>query len=166
VIKGKRMLTAVLVTAGIGAAAVAGIAAMGQRGASQDAGWYNRQALALAALKPADGWRPLRGGVMWRRVKGTGQGAHPAITDTVTIHYAGRLVDGTEFDSSYTRGEPATFPLSGLIPAWQIAVPEMGVGDTIEIVSPADAAYGPQGQGPIPGGATLLFTIELLGIGG
>jgi len=167
-VKVKRVLTAMAVTVAIGAAAVAGYAAMmqGRGGASQDAGWYNRQALALAQLKPADGWRPLRSGVMWRRVKGDGTGAHPSITDAVTIHYAGRLVDGTEFDSSYARGEPATFPLGGLIPAWQIAVPEMGVGDTIEIASPADAAYGPDGQGPIPGGATLLFTIELLGIGG
>jgi FKBP-type peptidyl-prolyl cis-trans isomerase FkpA len=131
----------------------------------QDAGWFNRQQLALAELKAADGWRPLEGGLMWRRVKGDGTGAHPAVTDVVRLHYAGKLVDGTEFDSSYGRGEPATFPLNRLIPAWQIAVPQMGVGDTIEIAAPAALAYGPEGKGPIPGGATLLFTIELLGIG-
>ncbi|MGK6356133.1 FKBP-type peptidyl-prolyl cis-trans isomerase [Sphingomonas sp. DT-207] len=133
---------------------------------SQDAAWHNRQMLALAQLKPADGWQPLPGGLRWRRVKGDGKGAHPTVEDVVTLHYAGTLIDGTEFDSSYSRGEPATFPLGALIPAWQLAVPVMGVGDTIEIASPADLAYGPEGKGPIPGGATLLFKIELLGIEG
>lgn len=103
---------------------------------------------------------------MWRRVKGDGSGARPTVQDTVTLHYAGSLVDGTEFDSSYTRGTPATFPLGRLIPAWQMAVPQMGVGDTIEIAVPSSLGYGPRGKGPIPGGATLLFTIELIGIEG
>ena len=79
---------------------------------------------------------------------------------------AGTLVDGTEFDSSVRRGQPATFPLRGLIRAWQLAVPMMAVGDTIEIAVPADMAYGPIGRGPIPGNATLLFRIELLEIVG
>ncbi len=70
------------------------------------------------------------------------------------------------FDSSYARGEPATFPLGRLIPGWQVAIPQMGVGDTIEIAVPADLGYGPVGKGPIPGGATLLFKVELIGIGG
>jgi len=136
-----------------------------QAAPAQDAGWFNRQQLAIASLKAADGWRPLQGGLMWRRIKGDGRGPHPAVTDTVRLHYAGTLVDGTEFDSSYARGEPAVFPLDRLIPAWQIAVPQMGVGDTIEIAAPSTLAYGPTGKGPIPGGATLMFRIELLGIG-
>ena len=74
------------------------------------------------------------------------------------------IVDGKEFDSSWTRGEPATFPLNRLIKGWQVAVPKAGVGDTIEIAIPADLAYGPIGKGPIPGDATLFFKIELLGI--
>ena len=131
---------------------------------SQDAAWHNQQMLALAKLKPADGWQTMQGRLRWRRVKGDGTGAHPSIEDVVTLHYAGALVDGTEFDSSYTRGRPATFPLAGLIPAWQMAVPMMGIGDTIEIAVPSDLAYGPRGAGPIPGGATLFFKIELLGI--
>lgn len=135
-------------------------------GPSQDAAWHNRQMLALARLKAADGWHAMPGGLRWRRVKGDGSGRHPSVSDVVTIHYAGTLIDGTEFDSSYKRGEPATFPLGALIPAWQMAVPNMGVGDTIEIATPADLAYGPEGKGPIPGGATLLFTIELIGIEG
>lgn len=131
---------------------------------SQDAAWHNQQMLALAKLQPADGWQSMEGGLRWRRVKGDGSGAHPRIEDVVTLHYAGKLTDGTEFDSSYKRGRPASFPLAGLIPAWQMAVPMMGIGDTIEIAVPAELGYGPRGAGPIPGGATLLFTIELLGI--
>ncbi|AJP74607.1 FKBP-type peptidyl-prolyl cis-trans isomerase [Sphingomonas hengshuiensis] len=132
---------------------------------SQDTAWMNRQMLALASLKGGEGWHSAEGGLRWRRVKGDGAGTHPSATDQVTIHYAGSFIDGTEFDSSYGRG-PATFPLDRLIRAWQIAVPLMGVGDTIEIAVPSDLGYGPRGKGPIPGGATLLFKIELLGIGG
>ena len=133
---------------------------------SQDAAWHNRQSLALASRQASDGWGWLPGGVLWRRIAGDGTGAHPTVRDTVTLHYAGTLVDGTEFDSSYARGQPATFPLRALIRAWQLAVPQMGVGDTIEIAVPSSMGYGPMGSGPIPGGATLLFKIELLGIQG
>jgi FKBP-type peptidyl-prolyl cis-trans isomerase len=135
-------------------------------GPSQDAAWHNRQMLALAERQASDGWGYLDGGVLWRRVAGDGVGARPTVDDTVTLHYVGTLVDGTEFDSSVRRGQPATFPLRGLIAAWQLAVPMMAVGDTIEIAVPADQAYGPIGRGPIPGGATLLFRIELLAIAG
>lgn len=131
---------------------------------TQDAAWHNNQQLALASLKGSDGWQVLDGGLRWRRIKGDGSGKHPTVNDTVTLHYAGTLTDGTEFDSSYTRGEPATFPLNRLIEAWQIAVPKMGVGDVIEIAVPAALGYGPRGSGPIPGGATLLFKIELIDI--
>lgn len=131
-----------------------------------DPAWQQQQAAALTQLKPADGWQTTQDGLRWRRIKGDGTGTHPTIADTVTLHYAGTLTDGTEFDSSYARNEPATFPLADLIPAWQIAVPHMGIGDTIEIVSPSDLAYGPNGKGDIPGGATLLFKVELLGIEG
>jgi FKBP-type peptidyl-prolyl cis-trans isomerase len=139
-------------------------AALGQTAPSQDSAWHNQQALALASRQASDGWMWMEGGLLWRRVTGDGSGAHPSIDDTVRLQYAGTLTDGTEFDSSYRRGEPATFPLRGLIPAWQLAVPHMGVGDTFEIAAPAMLAYGPYGRGPIPGGATLLFKIELLGI--
>lgn len=133
-------------------------------GASQDAAWHNTQQAALASRQASDGWQWMEGGLLWRRVAGDGSGQRPTLNNAVTLHYAGTLVDGTEFDSSYRRGEPATFPLRALIRAWQMAVPQMGVGDTIEIASPATLAYGPIGRGPIPGGATLLFKIELLGI--
>jgi FKBP-type peptidyl-prolyl cis-trans isomerase len=130
----------------------------------QDAAWHNRQQLAISSLKAADGWAPLPGNGRWRRVKGDGSGRRPVVTDTVTLHYAGTLIDGTEFDSSFKRGEPATFPLNRLVKGWQVAVPMAGVGDTIEIAIPADMAYGPAGRGPIPGNATLLFTIQLIDI--
>jgi FKBP-type peptidyl-prolyl cis-trans isomerase len=131
---------------------------------SQEAKWQNEQQLAIASLKQSDGWQVLPGNGRWKRIKGNGAGAHPKVEDTVTLHYEGSLTDGTVFDSSYARGEPATFPLNQLIEAWQIAVPLMGVGDVIEIVVPSDIAYGPEGKGPIPGGATLKFKIELLAI--
>ena len=133
---------------------------------SQDAAWHNEQQLALASRQASDGWFWMEGGLLWRRIAGDGSGARPTLSDTVTLHYAGTLTDGTEFDSSYTRGQPATFPLGGLIRAWQLAVPNMGVGDTIEIAVPATLGYGTQGRGPIPGGATMLFKIELLAIQG
>lgn len=150
------------------AACVAGLAiAQTERfDPSQDLAWQNQQMLALASRGGAQGWTQLPSGLRWRRIKGDGSGKHPTVADVVTLHYAGSFVDGTEFDSSYARGEPATFPLGELIRAWQIAVPLMGVGDTIEIAVPAELGYGPRGKGPIPGGATLLFKIELIGIEG
>lgn len=129
-----------------------------------DAAWHNSQQAALAALQPADGWQVLPGGLKWRRIAGDGSGAHPTVADTVIVHYAGSFIDGEEFDSSYERGEPATFPLGKLIKAWQLAIPQMGIGDTIELYAPADLAYGPVGKGPIPGNATLKFKVELIGI--
>ena len=132
---------------------------------SQDMAWHSQQQIALLTLSPADGWQVAEGGLRWRRIAGSGIGPKPLPTDIVTVHYAGTLVDGTPFDSSYERGEPATFPLGRLIKAWQIAIPKMSVGDTIELAAPADLAYGPVGKGPIPGNATLLFKVELLDIG-
>ncbi len=131
---------------------------------SQDVAWQNQQMLALAKLHWQDGWRVAPYGLRWRPLSGDGSGPHPTVRDVIRLNYEGRLVDGTVFDSSFARGKPETFPLAELIPAWQIAVPLMGVGDTIEIAVPSDLGYGPEGAGPIPGGATLFFKIELLGI--
>lgn len=126
--------------------------------------WHLAQQNALHSLSRADGWFRLQDGVMFRRIEGDGSGAAPTVSDQITIHYTGSFPDGEVFDSSVQRGEPATFPLGGLIRGWQIAIPYMGVGDTAEIVIPAEAAYGLQGRGPIPGGATLLFTVKLIAI--
>ena len=116
----------------------------------------------LNALDPALGWRRTLSGLRYRKVSGNGRGPRPSATDTVTIHYVGRFIDGTEFDSSVARGAPATFPLPNLIRGWQEGVPLMSVGDRYEFAIPYTLAYGANGRGPIPGGATLVFTIDLL----
>lgn len=118
----------------------------------------------LNRLDPAQGWRRTLSGLRYRKLSGTANGARPAATDTVTLHYVGRFIDGTEFDSSISRGEPATFPLNRLIRGWQEGVPLMSVGDRYEFAIPYNLAYGYAGRGPIPGGATLVFTIELIAI--
>lgn len=126
--------------------------------------WHSQQQLYLLGLTAEDGWHFARGGVRWRWLNYLASEQKPTVQDIVTVHYEGRLLDGTVFDSSYARGEPATFPLGRLVPGWQIAIPEMGVGETIEIAIPADLAYGPVGRGPIPGNATLVFKVELIAI--
>lgn len=95
-----------------------------------------------------------------------GTGASPKATDTVKVNYRGKLVDGTEFDSSYKRNEPTSFPLNGVIPCWTEGVQRMKVGGKSQLVCPANLAYGDQGRPGIPGGATLIFEIELLEVGG
>lgn len=104
-------------------------------------------------------------GLVYRELK-PGTGASPKATDTVTVNYRGTLTDGTEFDSSYKRNEPASFPLNQVIPCWTEGVQMMKVGGKSQLVCPAAIAYREQGSPPvIPGGATLIFEIELLGIG-
>ena len=95
-----------------------------------------------------------------------GKGESPKPTDTVKVNYKGTLVDGTEFDSSYKRGEPAQFPLNGVIKCWTEGVQKMKVGGKSSLICPSDLAYGDGGRPGIPGGATLIFEIELLDIVG
>jgi FKBP-type peptidyl-prolyl cis-trans isomerase FkpA len=131
---------------------------------ARDADYHNRQHAFLYALSPAEGWRRTASGLRYRKTGGTGTGRSPTPTDTVTLHYVGRFIDGSEFDSSVARGEPATFPLPRLIRGWQEGVPLMQIGERFEFAIPATLAYGYAGRGPIPGGATLLFTIELIAV--
>jgi len=94
-----------------------------------------------------------------------GTGDSPAATDRVKVHYRGTLTDGTEFDSSYKRDAPATFPLNGVIKCWTEGVAKMKVGGKAQLVCPSDIAYGDAGRPPtIPPGATLVFEVELLEI--
>ena len=93
-----------------------------------------------------------------------GTGASPTAADTVRVHYHGTLRDGTVFDSSVDRGEPISFPLTGVISCWTEGVQKMRVGGTSTLVCPSDTAYGDAGQGVIPGGAALVFEVALLGI--
>ncbi len=92
-----------------------------------------------------------------------GAGEAPKATDEVKVHYRGTLIDGTEFDSSYKRNEPAKFPLNGVIKGWTEGIQLMKPGGKAKLVIPSDLAYGDQGRPPkIPGGATLQFEVELL----
>jgi FKBP-type peptidyl-prolyl cis-trans isomerase len=93
-----------------------------------------------------------------------GTGASPSATDLVRVHYHGTLRDGTVFDSSVDRGEPITLSLDGVIPCWTEGVQKMKVGGKAKLVCPAEIAYGDQGQGPIPAGATLVFEVELIAV--
>jgi len=106
----------------------------------------------------------LPSGVIYIPVK-EGTGPEPKATDMVKVHYHGTFPDGKVFDSSVDRGTPAEFPLSGVIPCWTEGVQKMKVGGKAKLVCPSDTAYGDQGAGgAIPGGATLVFDVELLEI--
>lgn len=104
----------------------------------------------------------LADGLQYKVLK-PGQGARPSASSTVTVHYAGRLINGKEFDSSYQRGEPTSFPLSGVIPGWTEALQRMNKGAIWEIYVPAALAYGEQGAPPAIGpNETLIFKVELI----
>ena len=102
-------------------------------------------------------------GLQYQVIK-EGTGAKPVATDTVKVHYEGKLVDGTVFDSSIKRGEPVSFPLNQVIAGWTEGVQLMTVGSKYKFVIPANLAYGEQGGGPIPANSVLTFEVELLEI--
>lgn len=102
-------------------------------------------------------------GLVYREMA-PGVGASPRAADTVRVHYRGTLINGTEFDSSYARNEPADLSLGGVIPCWTEGLQKMRIGGKARLVCPSNLAYGDEGSAPIPGGATLIFDIELLGI--
>jgi FKBP-type peptidyl-prolyl cis-trans isomerase FkpA len=106
-------------------------------------------------------------GLVYKSLK-DGTGPSPAATDVVKVHYRGTLQDGTEFDSSHKRGQPAEFPLNRVIKCWTEGVQKMKVGGKAQLTCPPGIAYGERGTpgGPIPPNATLNFEIELLGITG
>jgi len=118
----------------------------------------------LAANKQQPGVVTLPSGLQYKVViEGTGK--QPKDTDTVTVDYAGTLVDGTEFDSSYKRGQPASFPVNGVIPGWTEALKLMKAGSTWKLYIPANLAYGAQGAPPVIGpNKTLVFKVHLISI--
>jgi len=129
-------------------------------------GYTNKKAgeawLEANAKKP--GVKVMPDGLQYK-VLVTGKGPQPKSTDTVSAHYKGTLTDGTEFDSSYTRGQPLTLPVMGVIPGWQEALTNMHVGDKWELYIPGNLAYGERGSPPkIGANATLVFEMELLAI--
>ncbi|MGZ8559723.1 MAG: FKBP-type peptidyl-prolyl cis-trans isomerase [Chitinophagaceae bacterium] len=118
----------------------------------------------MQANKEKTGVFVLPEGLQYQVIK-EGSGAKPAITDTIKAHYKGALLDGKEFDSSFKRNQPFSAPLRSLIKGWQIAIPLMNEGSHWRLWIPSDMAYGDRGAGAdIPGGATLMFEVELLQI--
>lgn len=118
----------------------------------------------LEANKKKAGVIALPSGLQYQIVK-AGTGNKPKLNDTVTVQYRGTLIDGKEFDSSYKRGEPATFPVNGVIQGWQKILPMMKTGAHWKVFVPAELAYGARGAGgDIGPNETLVFDIELLAI--
>jgi FKBP-type peptidyl-prolyl cis-trans isomerase FklB len=118
----------------------------------------------LAENKKKEGVKALPSGLQYKVIK-AGTGKKPKLGDTVTTHYRGTLIDGTEFDSSYKRGQPATFPVSGVVPGWTEAVQLMEEGAKWQLFIPPNLAYGERGAGSVIGpNETLIFEIELLSI--
>lgn len=113
--------------------------------------------------RPKEGVVELPNGIQYQILK-EAEGPKPSPTSTVKAHYRGALLDGKEFDSSFKRNQPFTAKLTQLIKGWQEVLPLMPVGSTWRLWIPSDLAYGDYGTGGIPGGATLLFDIELLEI--
>jgi FKBP-type peptidyl-prolyl cis-trans isomerase FkpA len=132
-------------------------------GATQ-AAWAQADAAAAAAREPGAVVTPT--GLVYRSLK-EGEGPSPASTDKVRVHYRGTFPNGREFDSSYSRNEPAEFPLDKVIKCWTEGVQRMKVGGKAKLTCPAPIAYGEKGAGGvIPPNATLQFEVELLGIAG
>lgn len=118
----------------------------------------------LAANKKKKGVKVTDSGLQYKVIE-KGDGKKPAVSDTVSVNYRGTLINGKEFDSSYKRGEPVTFPLNGVIKGWSEALQLMNVGAKWQLYIPPDLAYGAQGAGGAIGpNATLIFDVELLGI--
>ncbi len=116
----------------------------------------------LAENGKKEGVVTLPSGLQYKVIE-EGKGAKPTLESTVTVHYKGTLVDGQEFDSSYSRNEPATFPVNGVIPGWTEAMQLMQEGAKWQIVIPSDLAYGERGAGPVIGpNSTLVFEVELI----
>jgi len=118
----------------------------------------------LADNKKKDGVKTTASGLQYKVLK-EGNGAQPKSSDTVTVNYRGTLMDGTEFDSSYKRGQPATFPVGGVIKGWTEALQLMKVGSKFQLFIPPNLAYGEHSPTPqIPANSLLIFEVELMNV--
>ena len=118
----------------------------------------------LAANAKAPGVVVLPSGLQYKVLAAGPAGPSPKLGDVIKVHYEGKLLDGTVFDSSYERGVPASFPLDGLVPAWVIALQRMRAGDEWILYVPPALGYGAQDKGPIPANSVMIFKIELLDV--
>ncbi len=117
----------------------------------------------LEENKKQEGVKETPSGLQYKVIT-EGSGENPGPEDVVEVHYTGKLIDGTVFDSSVERGQPVKFPLNGVIPGWTEGLQLMKPGAKYMFYIPSDLAYGDRGTGPIPGGATLIFEVELLSV--
>lgn len=134
-------------------------------GSNTQENWNAGNAAYLTLNGAKRGWTTTESGLQYRRVGAAKPGGkQPIATDTVKVHYRGTFVDGREFDSSYSRNEPAEFPLNRVIKGWTEGVALMREGETFEFVIPASLGYGDRwvGGDDLPPNSTLLFTVELL----
>ncbi len=156
--------------------AMAGLAACSEPDQAQTQKAVDEKIAAMKEAKPMDGAEflalnadkegvvVLDSGLQYKILE-EGSGAQPSVSDSVTVHYRGTLIDGAEFDSSYARGQPATFPLNRVIAGWTEGLQLMKEGSKHELYIPSDLAYGPSGSGRSIGpNETLIFQVELIAV--
>jgi peptidylprolyl isomerase/FKBP-type peptidyl-prolyl cis-trans isomerase FklB len=154
-----RFVLAVAVTLGV----ALGLSACGPSKKQQESLAAAEAFLAQNAKQP--GVVTLPDGLQYKIVRsGPATGAKPGPIDEVKVHYEGKLTTGEIFDSSYERGQPASFPLQGLVPAWKEALVMMRPGDEWTLYVPPALGYGAQDKGPIPGNSVMIFRIELIDV--
>lgn len=164
----KRMVYGMIFSLALGFVAIQSHAASNSsapaKGAVQTDQTSNPGAAFLEANKNKSGVVTLPSGLQYEVIE-QGKGKKPSLKDTVTVDYEGKLIDGTIFDSSYQRGEPASFPVSQVIAGWQEAIPMMNVGSTWMLYIPSSLAYGKEGAGGVIGpDQTLVFKVHLISI--
>ena len=145
--------------------AAASLCLLGCNLTAQTTGGSNATTNAPAAPATAGGMTTTASGLKYQVLKHGDGTVSPKATDTVKVHYEGKLLDGTVFDSSIARGQPVSFPLNRVIPGWTEGLQLMKVGDKFKFEIPANLAYGANSPSPtIPPNSTLVFEVELLGI--
>ena len=141
------------------------LCACGRRGPHASAVDHKAADAFMATNAKAPGVVTLPSGLEYKVVApGPAGGVHPRPSDEVKVNYEGKLLSGAVFDSSFQRGEPADFPLAGLVPAWVEALQLMRPGDEWILYVPPQLGYGDEDKGPIPAGSVLIFRIQLLGV--
>lgn len=140
---------------------IVSLMAIGQAKAATPAQNLKAAETFLAANKAKPGIKTTASGLQYRVLQ-PGKGARPSLMDEVVVHYRGRLLSGKTFDSSYERGEPATFPLAAVIPGWTEGMQLIGTGGKIRLFVPPALGYGAASGGPIAPNSLLIFDVELL----